>query len=48
METRKSKYHEFITRLLRKPSLKGSDLLHTFLTNEGDFTLGTSSLLTLH
>lgn len=43
MEYRKAKYEEFIQKLLLKPTLRGSELLHTFLTNETDFTAIASS-----
>ncbi|KAK4877057.1 hypothetical protein RN001_009563 [Aquatica leii] len=39
LETRKGKYESFLSLLLQKPSLRGSDLLHTFLTTDQDFTL---------
>lgn len=39
IEVRRLKYEDFLTKLLQKPALKGSDLLHTFLTSEQDFTL---------
>lgn len=38
METRRTKYEHFLQSLLQKPSLRGSDLLHTFLTSDQDFT----------
>ncbi|KAL1517793.1 hypothetical protein ABEB36_001517 [Hypothenemus hampei] len=44
VESRISKYEDFITSLLQKPSLRGSDLLHTFLTSEEDFTLVISTM----
>jgi sorting nexin-14 len=34
-----NKYEEFLTKLLQKPSLRGSDLLFSFLTAEEDFTV---------
>lgn len=34
-----AKYEEFLRRLLQKPTLRGSDLLHSFLTTEEDFTI---------
>ncbi|KAF5269937.1 hypothetical protein FQR65_LT05736 [Abscondita terminalis] len=43
LETRKAKYESFLSLLLQKPSLRGSDLLHTFLTTDQDFTLLMSS-----
>lgn len=39
LETRRLKYEEFLRHLLQKPTLKGSDLLHMFLTTNQDFTL---------
>ncbi|XP_050301492.1 sorting nexin-14-like isoform X2 [Anthonomus grandis grandis] len=44
IESRMSKYEDFVTKLLQKPSLRGSDLLHTFLTSEEDFTLVISTM----
>lgn len=38
VEYRRSKYEEYLRKLLLKPALRGSDLLHTFLTCEHDFT----------
>lgn len=38
-----AKYEDFLKRLLQKPSLRGSDLLHTFLTAEDDFTVVIST-----
>lgn len=43
METRRTKYEDFLRCLLQKPSLRGSDLLHTFLTTDQDFTLIVSA-----
>lgn len=40
VEPRIAEYERFLTKLLQKPSLRGSDLLHTFLTRQDDFTLG--------
>ncbi|GLV46764.1 hypothetical protein CBL_13537 [Carabus blaptoides fortunei] len=39
IETRKQKYEEFLQKLLQKPSLRGSDLLYTFLTTKQNFTM---------
>ncbi|KAJ3663835.1 hypothetical protein Zmor_008057 [Zophobas morio] len=39
LEIRMKKYEEFLTKLLQKPSLRGSDLLFSFLTAEEDFTV---------
>lgn len=39
IETRRQKYEEFLQKLLQKPTLRGSDLLHMFLTTEQNFTL---------
>jgi hypothetical protein len=39
LEVRMNKYEEFLTKLLQKPSLRGSDLLFSFLTAEEDFTV---------
>ncbi|XP_074032931.1 sorting nexin-14 isoform X2 [Leptinotarsa decemlineata] len=39
IETRMTKYEEFLRRLLQKSALKGSDLLYYFLTTEEDFTI---------
>lgn len=39
LEYKKLKYEEFIQKLLLKQSLRGSDLLYTFLTSEHDFML---------
>lgn len=33
------KFELFLIKLLHNPTLRGSDLLYTFLTNEGDFTV---------
>lgn len=33
------KFESFLIKLLHNPTLRGSDLLYTFLTNEGDFTV---------
>ncbi|CAG9770654.1 unnamed protein product [Ceutorhynchus assimilis] len=44
VEARMTKYEDFLLKLLLKPSLRGSDLLHTFLTSEEDFTLVISTL----
>ncbi|XP_030750868.1 sorting nexin-14-like isoform X2 [Sitophilus oryzae] len=44
IESRMAKYEDFIMKLLQKPSLRGSDLLHTFLTHDEDFTLVISTL----
>lgn len=38
MDSKKEKYETFIRKLLQKPSLRGSDLLYTFLSTEEDFT----------
>lgn len=38
IDVRMKKYEEFLKRLLQKPSLRGSDLLFSFLTVEEDFT----------
>lgn len=46
VEVRRNKYDEFLKHLLQKPSLKGSDLLHTFLTSEQDFTLVVTTTIT--
>lgn len=39
LDTRRKQYEEFLNRLLQKTSLRGSDLLHSFLTCEEDFTI---------
>ncbi|RZB40834.1 sorting nexin-14-like [Asbolus verrucosus] len=39
IDVRMKKYEEFLKRLLQKPSLRGSDLLYSFLTAEEDFTI---------
>ncbi|CAG9818827.1 unnamed protein product [Phaedon cochleariae] len=39
IETRITKYEEFLKKLLLKSTLKGSDLLYYFLTTEEDFTI---------
>lgn len=39
IETRRQKYEEFVQKLLQKPSLRGSDLLYTFLTTKQNFTI---------
>ncbi|XP_065162082.1 sorting nexin-14-like isoform X2 [Atheta coriaria] len=39
LDARKSKYEEFLKKLLEKPLLKGSDLLYSFLTSKQNFTL---------
>ncbi|XP_966626.3 sorting nexin-14 isoform X1 [Tribolium castaneum] len=39
IEVRMKKYEEFLTKLLQKPLLRGSDLLFSFLTAEEDFTV---------
>lgn len=33
------KYEEFVKKLLQKPTLRGSDLLYSFLTTEEDFAI---------
>lgn len=38
-ESRRTKNEEFLRYLLQKPNLKGSDLLHMFLTTKQNFTL---------
>ncbi|XP_066140261.1 sorting nexin-14-like isoform X2 [Euwallacea fornicatus] len=44
VESRIPKYEEFLGKLLQKPSLRSSDLLHSFLTIEDDFTLAISTM----
>ncbi|KAH1008819.1 sorting nexin-14 isoform X1 [Dendroctonus ponderosae] len=44
VEPRIAKYESFLIKLLQKPSLRGSDLLHTFLTRQDDFTLVISTM----
>ncbi|KAF7270619.1 hypothetical protein GWI33_016415 [Rhynchophorus ferrugineus] len=44
VESRMCKYEDFIMKLLQKPSLRGSDLLYTFLTSDADFTSVISNL----
>lgn len=39
VEARMAKYEEFLKKLLRKSTLRGSDLLYAFLTIEDDFSL---------
>ncbi|KAK5642032.1 hypothetical protein RI129_008199 [Pyrocoelia pectoralis] len=39
LEARKIKHENFLRLLLQKPSLRGSDLIHTFLTTDQDFTI---------
>ncbi|XP_031347622.1 sorting nexin-14-like isoform X2 [Photinus pyralis] len=43
LETRKVKHENFLRLLLQKPSLRGSDLIHTFLTTDQDFTILVTS-----
>ncbi|XP_017774101.1 PREDICTED: sorting nexin-14-like isoform X2 [Nicrophorus vespilloides] len=43
MEIRKRTYEDFLKKLLEKPLLKGSDLLHTFLTAKTDFSVSISA-----
>nr|CAH7759735.1 unnamed protein product [Callosobruchus chinensis] len=39
VDNRMIKYEEFLKNLLSKPTLRGSDLLHSFLTTEEDFSI---------
>lgn len=43
---RRHNYESFLKSLLQKPSLRGSDLLYTFLTTEQDFTLVVTTAVT--
>lgn len=37
MESKRQVFEEFLQRLLQKPTLRGSDLLHSFLRSPGEF-----------
>ncbi|XP_021925834.1 sorting nexin-14-like isoform X2 [Zootermopsis nevadensis] len=37
MESKRQVFEEFVQRLLQKPTLRGSDLLHSFLRSPGEF-----------
>lgn len=39
VDTRITRYEEFLRKLLQKSTLKGSDLLYYFLTTEEDFQI---------
>ncbi len=45
MQSRRGAFESYLAALLAKPSLKGSDILFTFLTSEGDFASSSNSPL---
>ncbi|CAG2061289.1 unnamed protein product, partial [Timema podura] len=43
METKRQNFEDFLQRLLQKPNLRGSDLLHAFLRSSTDFVPASST-----
>nr|CAD7261904.1 unnamed protein product [Timema shepardi] len=43
METKRQNFEDFLQRLLQKPNLRGSDLLHAFLRSSADFVPASST-----
>ena len=44
MQSKRKPFEDYLVGLLRKPALKGSELLFTFLTSKQEFTEAASNL----